>query len=38
MSPSQIGILMYSIFGQNLRGFLVSVSAINTSDATFTRE
>lgn len=35
MSPSQIGILMFEILGNNLRSFLVSVSAINTSDAIF---
>lgn len=35
MSPSQIGILMYEIIGSNIRGFLVSISAINTSDAIY---
>jgi putative membrane protein len=35
MSPSQIGILAYDLLGSDLRGFLVSVSAINTSDALY---
>lgn len=35
MSPSQIGILMYEIIGSDVRNFLISVSAINTSDAIF---
>jgi len=35
MSPSQIGILMSEVFGTSVRGFLVSVSAINTSDAIY---
>ncbi|MDD5112376.1 MAG: tripartite tricarboxylate transporter permease, partial [Candidatus Altiarchaeota archaeon] len=35
MSPSQVGILAYDLLGSNLRGFLVSVSAINTSDAIY---
>ena len=35
MSPSQIGILMYEIIGSDIRNFLISVSAINTSDAIF---
>ncbi|MFH1054512.1 MAG: tripartite tricarboxylate transporter permease [Candidatus Altiarchaeota archaeon] len=35
MSPSQIGIIMSGVFGSSLRGFLVSVSAINTSDAMY---
>lgn len=35
LSPSQIGILMYEIFGTSARNFLVSISAINTSDAIY---
>jgi putative membrane protein len=35
MSPSQVGILMYEIVGSDIRNFLVSISAINTSDAIF---
>lgn len=35
MSPSQVGILMSGLFGSSARRFLVSVSAINTSDAIF---
>jgi len=35
MSPSQVGLLLAEVFGSNLEGFLVSVSAINTSDAIF---
>jgi putative membrane protein len=35
MSPSQVGILMSEVFGGSLRGFLVSVAAINTSDAVY---
>jgi len=35
MSPSQIGIIMSSIFGSSIRGFLVSVAAINTSDSMY---
>lgn len=35
MSPSQVGVLIYDIVGTNTRGFLVSVSAINTSDAIY---
>jgi putative membrane protein len=35
MSPSQVGILMYEVVGSDVRNFLVSVSAINTSDAIF---
>ena len=35
MSPSQVGILMSALFGSSLRGFLISVSAINTSDAIY---
>lgn len=35
MSPSQLGILMYGLIGSDVRNFLVSVSAINTSDAIF---
>jgi putative membrane protein len=35
MSPSQVGILAYDVLGSNLRGFLVSVAAINTSDAIY---
>ncbi|ODS36379.1 MAG: hypothetical protein A7316_10055 [Candidatus Altiarchaeales archaeon WOR_SM1_86-2] len=35
MSPSQIGILMYSVFGADIRNFIVSISAINTSDAIY---
>ncbi len=35
MSPSQLGILMYSIIGSDIGSFLVSISAINTSDAIF---
>lgn len=35
MSPSQVGVLMYGIIGSDVRNFLVSVSAINTSDAIF---
>jgi putative membrane protein len=33
MSPSQVGILLWEFLGANLESFLVSVSAINTSDA-----
>ncbi|MBN2014200.1 MAG: tripartite tricarboxylate transporter permease [Candidatus Altiarchaeota archaeon] len=35
MSPSQLGILMYGLLKSDVRNFLVSVSAINTSDAIF---
>lgn len=35
MSPSQIGIIMYEIIGTDLRSFIISVSAINTSDSIF---
>ena len=35
MSPSQVGIIAYDLLGSNIRGFLVSVSAINTSDAIY---
>ncbi|MBM3308978.1 MAG: hypothetical protein FJY77_01870 [Candidatus Altiarchaeales archaeon] len=35
MSPSQVGIIAYDFLGSNLRSFLVSVSAINTSDAIY---
>jgi putative membrane protein len=35
MSPSQIGILMSEVFGSSTRGFLISVSAINTSDTIY---
>ncbi len=35
MSPSQIGIIMSEIFGGSVRNFLVSLSAINTSDAIY---
>lgn len=35
MSPSQVGIIAYDILGSNLKNFLVSVSAINTSDAIY---
>ncbi|MBD3388709.1 MAG: hypothetical protein GF416_06545 [Candidatus Altiarchaeales archaeon] len=35
MSPSQVGVIMSSIFGTNTQNFLVSVSAINTSDAIY---
>lgn len=35
MSPSQVGIIAYDLLGSNLRGFLVAVSAINTSDAIY---
>jgi len=35
MSPSQIGIIMSSIFRGSQRRFLVSVAAINTSDAVY---
>jgi putative membrane protein len=35
MSPSQIGILMSGLYDNSLRGFLISVSAINTSDAIY---
>jgi len=35
LSPSQVGILMYEIFGGSARNFLVSISAINTSDAIY---
>jgi putative membrane protein len=35
MSPSQVGVLMYEIFGANIRSFIISISAINTSDAIY---
>ena len=35
MSPSQVGVLMYEIFGTNIRYFIISISAINTSDAIY---
>ncbi len=35
MSPSQVGVLMYEIFGTNIRSFIISISAINTSDAIY---
>jgi len=35
ISPSQIGILTYELLGSNARNFLVSISAINTSDAVY---
>jgi len=35
MSPSQMGIIIYDIVGSDLRNFLISVSAINTSDAIY---
>jgi putative membrane protein len=35
MSPSQIGIIMSGLYHTNIRSFLVSVSAINTSDAIY---
>lgn len=35
MSPSQVGIIMSQFLGDSTRLFLVSVSAINTSDAIF---
>ncbi len=35
MSPSQVGVLMYEAMGSNIRGFILSVSAINTSDAIY---
>lgn len=35
MSPSQLGVLMYEILGTDIRNFLISVSAINTSDSIF---
>jgi len=35
LSPSQVGLLLWRVFGSNLNGFLVSVSAINTSDAIY---
>ncbi|RLI94337.1 MAG: hypothetical protein DRO94_03125 [Candidatus Altiarchaeales archaeon] len=35
MSPSQIGILIFEVLGNNVRNFIVSISAINTSDAIY---
>ncbi|MFH0861175.1 MAG: tripartite tricarboxylate transporter permease [Candidatus Altiarchaeota archaeon] len=35
MSPSQVGILMFKMFGNSVTRFLAAVSAINTSDAIF---
>ncbi len=35
MSPSQVGVIMYEIMGTNIRNFILSVSAINTSDAIY---
>jgi putative membrane protein len=35
MSPSQIGIIMSSLFGTSLRGFLVALAATNTSDTMY---
>ncbi len=35
MSPSQVGVLMYELMGSNIRSFILSVSAINTSDAIY---
>ena len=35
LSPSQIGILLYEIFGYSTRNFLISISAVNTSDAIY---
>lgn len=35
ISPSQLGILLCSIFDSDVGGFLVYISAINTSDAIF---
>jgi len=35
LSPSQLGVMMYEILGSDIRNFLISVSAINTSDAIF---
>jgi len=35
MSPSQVGVLIYEIIGSDIRNFIVSVSAINTSDAIY---
>lgn len=35
MSPSQVGILAYDLLGSDLKSFLVSVSAINTSDTLY---
>jgi len=35
LSPSQIGVLMSEVYGASLKHFLVSVSAINTSDAIY---
>ncbi|PKP54343.1 MAG: hypothetical protein CVT90_01755 [Candidatus Altiarchaeales archaeon HGW-Altiarchaeales-3] len=35
VSPSQVGILMYELFGANFKSFLVTISAINTSDAIY---
>lgn len=35
MSPSQMGIIIYDIVGTDIRSFLISVSAINTSDAIY---
>jgi putative membrane protein len=35
MSPSQVGIIAYDLLGGNLKNFLVSISAINTSDAIY---
>ena len=35
MSPSQVGVLMYEIIGTDTRNFLITMSAINTSDAIY---
>ncbi len=35
MSPSQVGVIIYEMLGSNLRSFIISVSAINTSDAIY---
>ncbi|OYT27881.1 MAG: hypothetical protein B6U97_00280 [Candidatus Altiarchaeales archaeon ex4484_96] len=35
MSPSQVGVLMYELMGSNIQRFIISVSAINTSDAIY---
>ena len=35
MSPSQVGILISPVFGSTQRGFLVSISAISSSDAIY---
>lgn len=35
LSPSQIGIVMSRLYGRSIKRFLVSISAINTSDAIY---